>query len=89
MQQIPKIINEDHNNRLLQPISMQEVDNAMAQLKDGKAPRPDRFIANFFHAFSEHIKKEVWELVDESQSMHWVLPSPNMTFIALVPKMEE
>lgn len=44
---------------------------------------------NFFHTFWEHIKKEDWELVDESRSMHWVLPSLNTTFIALVPKVEE
>lgn len=61
----------------------------MAQLKDGKAPGPDGFTANFFHAFWDNIKKEVWELVDESRSMHWVLPSLNTTFIALVPKVED
>jgi len=27
--------------------------------------------------------------VEESQSMHWILPSLNTTFIALVPKVEE
>jgi len=68
---------------------MQEVEDAMAQLKDGKAPGPDGFTANFFHAFWELIKTEVWELVDESRSMHWVLPSLNTTFIVLVPKVEE
>jgi len=41
---------------LLQPISMQEVEDAMAQHKDGKAPGPDGFTANFFHAFWELIK---------------------------------
>jgi len=58
-QHIPKIINHDHNKRLLQPIIMQEVEDVMAQLKDGKAPSPDGFTTNFFHAFWEHIKKEV------------------------------
>lgn len=85
---IPKIINEDHNKKLLQPISMQEVEDALAQLRDGKALGPDGFTANFFHAFWEHIKQEFWELVDESRSMHLILPSLNMTFIALIPKME-
>lgn len=85
-QHIPKIINEDHNNQLLQPISLKEVEDAMAQLKDGKAPGPDGFTANFFHEFWELIKVEVWDLVEESRSMHWVLPALNSTFIALVPK---
>ena len=60
---IPKIITEDHNNKLLQSISLHEVEEAMAQLKDGKAPGPDGFTANFFHEFWELIKTEVWELV--------------------------
>ena len=51
MQHIPKIITLDHNIRLLQPISMQEVEDAMAQLKNGKVPSPNRFTAKFFHAF--------------------------------------
>jgi len=89
MQHIPKIITEDHNNKLLQSISLQEVEAVMAQLKDGKAPGPDGFTANFFHEFWELIKTEVWELVEESRSMHWILPSLNATFLALVPKGDE
>eukprot|EP00253_Pinus_taeda_P009559 PITA_09559 len=85
-QHIPKIITKDHNQNLLQQVSMQEVEEAMAQLKDGKAPGPDGFTSNFFHEFWELISTEVWELVEESRSMHWILPFLNSTFIALVPK---
>eukprot|EP00253_Pinus_taeda_P024539 PITA_24539 len=85
-QHIPKIINEDHNTQLLQPVSLKEVEEEISQLKDGKAPGPDGFTANFFHEFWELIKTEVWELVEESRSMHWVLPALNSSFIALVPK---
>jgi len=85
-QHIPKIINEEHNNKLLQPTSLKEVEEAMAQLKDGKAPGPDGFTTNFFHEFWDLIKAEVWDLVEESRSMHWVLLALNSTFIALVPK---
>ena len=88
-QHIPKIITEDHNNKLLQAISLQEVETAMAQLKDGKAPGPYGFTANFFHEFWELIKTEVWELVEESRTMHWILPSLNATFLVLVPKGDE
>ena len=68
---------------------MQEVEDAMAQLKDGKAPDPNGFTASFFHAFWEHIETEVWDVVEELRSMHWDLPSLNTTFIALVSKVEE
>ena len=73
---------------LLRHVSPQEVDEAMAQLKDGKAPGPDGFTSNFFHHFWDLIKHEVWLLVEESRTMHWLLPSLNATFIALVPKEE-
>jgi len=88
-QHIPKIITKDHNKKLLQPISKQEVEKAMAQLKDGKAPGPDGFTANFFHEFWELINTEVWELVEESRSMHWILPSLNATFLSLILKGDE
>lgn len=58
----------------------------MKQLKEGKAPGPYGFSTNFFHAFWELIKEEVWQVVEESRSLHWILPSLNSTFIALVPK---
>ena len=50
---------------LLQPVTLPEVEQAIAQLKDGKARGPDGFTANFFHAFWELIKLEVWDLVEE------------------------
>ena len=87
-QHIPRIITDEHNNKLLQPTSLKEIEEAMNQLKDDKAPGPDGFTANFFHEFWELIKVEVWELVEESRIMHWILPALNTTFIALVPKGE-
>eukprot|EP00253_Pinus_taeda_P035953 PITA_35953 len=56
---VPKIIIEEHNELLLRPILMQEVDDAMSQLKE------------------------------ESRNLHWLLPSLNSTFIALIPKEED
>jgi len=88
-QHIPRIITEEHNNKLMQPTSLKEIEEAMNQLKDGKAPGSDGFTANFYHEFWELIKEEVWELVEESRSMHWILPALNTTFIALVPKRAE
>ena len=85
-QHIPKIITGDHNFMLLQPVTLHAVEQAMAQLKDGKAPGPHGFMTNFFHSFWEKIKLEVWALVEESRSMHWILPSLNTTFLALIPK---
>eukprot|EP00253_Pinus_taeda_P021628 PITA_21628 len=58
-QNVPKLITEEHNELLLRPILTQEVDTAMSQLKEGKAPGPDGFTTTFFHTFWELIKLEV------------------------------
>eukprot|EP00253_Pinus_taeda_P003053 PITA_03053 len=86
---VPKIITEEHNELLLRPILMQEVDDAMSQLKEGKAPGPDGFTTTFFHTFWDLLKHEVWQIVEESRNLHWLLPSLNSTFIALIPKEED
>eukprot|EP00253_Pinus_taeda_P004577 PITA_04577 len=80
---IPKIITEEHNQILLRPISLQEVEIAMRQLKVGKEPGLDGFTSDFFHNFWDLIKEEVWQVVNR-----WMLPSLNATFIALIPKEE-
>lgn len=56
---VPNIIIEEHNQLLLRPISLKEVEKAMQQLKEGKAPGPNGFTSNFFHNFWDLIKEEV------------------------------
>lgn len=87
IQNVRKIITEEHNELLLHPIMPQEVDAAMHQL-EGKTAGLDGFTTMFFHTFWELIKEEVWLVVEESRTLHWLLPSLNSTFIALVPKEE-
>jgi len=48
---IPKIISEEHNQLLLKPVDLQEVELVVHQLKAGKALGPDGFTSNFFHNF--------------------------------------
>jgi len=66
---IPKLITEEHDQLLLRPIDLSEVEAAAHQLKDGKAPGPDGFTSNFFHSFWDLIEMEVWEVVEESRAM--------------------
>jgi len=88
IQKIPKIITEEHNELLLYPILPQEVDIAMHQLKESKAPGLDGFSTTFYHKFWEMIKGKVWQVVEEFRALHWLLPSLNAIFIALIPKEE-
>ena len=69
-QNVSKIITEEHNQLLLRPVMSQEVELAMNQLKEGKAPGPDDFTTTFFHSFWDLIKEEVWQVVEESRTLH-------------------
>eukprot|EP00253_Pinus_taeda_P013241 PITA_13241 len=86
---IPRFISPEHNNLLLQPIQLHEVDTAVRNLKAGKAPGPDGFTSDFFHHFWDLIQIEVWQLVEESRALRWMYPGLNATFLALIPKSEE
>lgn len=83
---IPKLISEEHNQLLLIPVDLQEVEEVVRQLKAGKAPGLDGFTSNLFHNLWELIKLEVWQVVEESRTLRWMFPGLNATFIALIPK---
>lgn len=89
LQHIPKLITEEHNQLLLRPVTITEVEEASNQLKVGKAPGPDGFTPNFYHHFWDLIKADVWNVVKESRVMHWLFPSLNATFIALIPQVAQ
>lgn len=46
---IPNVIAEEHNQLLLHSVTFQEVQSAMKQLQEGKAPGLDGFTSTFFH----------------------------------------
>ena len=64
---IPPLVNNDHNHSLMQPISMQEVEMAVAQMADGTSPGPDGFTIDFFHHCWDLLKDEILEIVEESR----------------------
>ena len=49
-QHIPKVITEEHNLMLMKPIELEEVEVAVKQMTNDKAPRLDSFTTNLFHA---------------------------------------
>eukprot|EP00253_Pinus_taeda_P023692 PITA_23692 len=86
---IPKIISEEHNELLLKSVYLREVETTARQLKAGKGPGPDGFTSDFFHNFWELIKREVWQVVEESRTLRWMFPGLNVTFISLVPNDDQ
>lgn len=67
-------------------VTLEEVETTMNQLKEGKSCGPDGFTSNSFHKFWDLIKMDVWQVVEESRTLDWLLPSLNATFIALILK---
>eukprot|EP00253_Pinus_taeda_P016855 PITA_16855 len=86
---IPKLITEDQNKALNRAITMEEVEEAVKDMPNGKAPRPDGFTIDFYKACWEITKTEVWEVVDDSRCSSSILKSLNSMIITLIPKEEE
>jgi hypothetical protein len=72
----------------MHPINLQEVEMKFTQMKEGTPPGPDGLMINLFHACWDMLKIEVLEIMEESRSRQWVLPSFNNTFLTLIPKKE-
>jgi len=86
MQHIPNLITLEQNSTLLRPITIEEVDQALQNTPKGKAPGLDGFTSDFFHHCWQMIREEVWEIIEDSQSLGKFLPALNMTFLTLIPK---
>ena len=86
---IPKLINEDQNKALNHEITWEEVEEAVKDMPNGKAPRPNGFTIDFYKACWEIIKTEVWEVVEDSRCSSSILKSLNPMFLTLIPNDEE
>jgi len=65
------------------------VEEAIKEMPNGKAPRPNGFTINFYKACWEIVMTEVWEVVEDSRRSSSILKSLNSTFLALILKEEE
>ena len=72
----------------MKTITIQEVQEAVFQMKVGTSPGPDGFTVNFFHHFWEMVKMDVWKIVDNSRIMGHIFPALHATFLTLIPKCE-
>jgi hypothetical protein len=82
------MVTPEQNATLMRPITQEEVDQAAKSMPPGKAPGPDGFTTDFFHHCWDIVRKEVWEVVEESRTSGQVLSALNATFLTLIPKEE-
>lgn len=78
-----------HNAELLQPLTIEEVNNAMKQLPAGKAPGADTIPAEFYQELWEDISTDVFNFVAEATTQAYIMDELNVSKIALLPKSED
>ena len=83
---IPSLVSLEMKQHLMSPITMEELEKIVFQMKKGKAPGPDGFPIEFFQEFWDIIKLDLLTVVQESQKNKQMLRALNSTFLALIPK---
>jgi hypothetical protein len=83
----PRISQED-NEKLLAPISKEELKAALFQMHPDKAPGPDGFNPAFYQHFWELCGNDIYEAAKEWLERGYFPSSLNETNICLIPKCE-
>ncbi|XP_057249213.1 uncharacterized protein LOC130590681 [Beta vulgaris subsp. vulgaris] len=73
---------------LIEPISNQEIDNAVASCNPSKSPGPDGFNFRFIKSSWEIIKEDVYSIIQEFWLTGNLPKGSNVAFIALIAKTE-
>jgi len=85
-QHIPRLVIEEQNNNLNKPIAEEEIDQALQEMPNGKAPSPDGFTMEFFKSCWEVVNHDVYRVVEDSRRSSSILKVLNATMITLIPK---
>ena len=64
---IPFMVTNEQNDLLMNIITLNEVEEAVFQMKEGIARGPDGFTVIFFHRFWEMVNMDVWRILEESR----------------------
>ena len=83
---IPTLINQEDNNLLTTPVSMNELKEILSIMKPDSAPGPDCFTTRFFTSCWSIIKYDLLKMVRNSQLVNRLGGSTNSSFLALIPK---
>ncbi|PNX96867.1 ribonuclease H, partial [Trifolium pratense] len=84
---VPKVTQED-NDRLLAPITREELHEALFQMDPDKAPGPDGFNPAFYQHFWDFCSNDIFEAVKVWLERGYFPSSLNETNICLIPKCE-
>jgi len=73
---------------LLRVITKVEVEDAIKNMENNKAPGHDGFTSEFFQDTWNFMRKDVVNVVEESKCTKRMHPTMNATFLALIPNTE-
>ena len=66
--EIPKLISEEDNQLLNNPVSIREIKKALFNMDPDKAPGPDGFTARFYVSCWDIIKRDLYRMIKKTQS---------------------
>ena len=81
-------VTQEENARLTEPFTLEELDAAVKEMRNGTAPGPDGFSIEFFKEFWPHIRADVKEMLDELHAGNLDLWRLNYGVIILIPKLK-
>lgn len=87
LRNIPIIITEDHNYRLLKPFSNKEIRRATFSMAHNKSSGSNGFPTEFFQRFWSILGKEVSDVIRELHTSGPILKAWNVTFLVVTPKV--
>jgi hypothetical protein len=61
---ISKLVTEEHNVSMCKPIEKEEVNQVVQEMLIGKAPCPNGFTEEFFKAYWDVVKNEIYDVVE-------------------------
>lgn len=88
-QHIPKLVTREDNYNLNKPVMEEDINEAIKEMHNGKAPSLDGVNLYFFKTCWETVKHDISEVVEDSIKSKSVLRALNESFIALIPKQEK
>ena len=89
LQYLIRPVTEEHNQVLLQPLTSEELKEAIKQLPAGKAPGIDTVPAEFYQACWDEIDGNIFNFVAEAIDKQHIAEEMNISKIALLPKSED
>jgi len=86
LKNIPQLVSEQSNRKLLRPITLEEVKSVVESMNPDKAPGPDGFTARFLTSCWSIIHPDLFRMVKKSFSCRKLGGGTNSSFLALIPK---